>query len=235
MVVDDIKRDLSAKRDSTKAKELARFFKTGKGEYAEGDMFLGVPVPEIRKTVKPYIAGATWRDIDELLESSIHEHRFAGLVILVKLFEKGAPEVKAYIANYYLDMTQYINNWDLVDVSAPKIVGKWWLEQKQFDAPLDLAESDDLWEQRIAILATFAFIRENHCETTLAIAQKFFSNNHDLIHKATGWMLREVGKRDEKVLIKFLDTYTQDMPRTMLRYAVERLSPAQREKYMKKA
>jgi 3-methyladenine DNA glycosylase AlkD len=235
MVVDDIKRDLSAKRDSIKAKELARFFKTGKGEYAEGDMFLGVPVPEIRKIIKPYTASATWRDIDELLESSIHEHRFAGLVILVKLFEKGAPEVKAYIANYYLDMTKYINNWDLVDVSAPKIVGKWWLEQKQFDAPLDLAESEDLWEHRIAILATFAFIRENHFETTLQIAEKFLKHEHDLIHKATGWMLREVGKRDERVLIEFLEKYAKDMPRTMLRYAIERLSPSQKEKFMKKA
>lgn len=235
MVVDDIKRDLSAKRDSTKAKELARFFKTGKGEYAEGDMFLGVTVPEIRKVVKPYIASATWRDIDELLESSIHEHRFAALVILVKLFEKGAPEVKAYITNYYLDMTQYINNWDLVDVSAPKIVGKWWYEQKQFDAPLDLAESNNLWEQRIAILATFTFVRENYFDTTLAIAKKYLSHKHDLIHKATGWMLREVGKRDEKVLMEFLANHAKDMPRTMLRYAIERLSSDQKQKFMKKA
>jgi 3-methyladenine DNA glycosylase AlkD len=234
MVVDDIKRDLSDKRDSTKAKELARFFKTGKGEYAEGDIFLGVPVPEIRQIVKPYTASATWRDIDELLESSIHEHRFAGLVILLKLFEKGAPEVKAYIANYYLDMTKYINNWDLVDVSAPKIVGKWWYEQKQFDAPLDLAESDDIWEQRIAILATFTFIRENYFDTTLAIAQKFLTHEHDLIHKATGWMLREVGKRDEKILKDFLNIHAQDMPHTMLRYAIERLPLKEKKKYMKK-
>jgi 3-methyladenine DNA glycosylase AlkD len=215
MVVDDIKRDLSDKRDSTKAKELARFFKTGKGEYAEGDIFLGVPVPEIRQIVKPYTASATWRDIDEL-------------------FEKGAPEVKAYIANYYLDMTKYINNWDLVDVSAPKIVGKWWYEQKQFDAPLDLAESDDIWEQRIAILATFTFIRENYFDTTLAIAQKFLTHEHDLIHKATGWMLREVGKRDEKILKDFLNIHAQDMPHTMLRYAIERLPLKEKKKYMKK-
>lgn len=223
-----LKKDLKEKSNPKKAEILQRFFKTGKGEYGEGDVFLGVMVPETRAIAKKYF-NLDVKDVKDLLNSDIHEHRLIGLLILVGKYEKGEKE---NIFNFYLNNSSRINNWDLVDVTAPKIVGNFLLDKPR-DILHSLAESDNLWERRIAIISTFSFIRENDFKDALKISEKLLQDEHDLIHKATGWMLREVGKKDIKKLESFLKKHYKNMPRTMLRYAIEKFPEEERKKWLK--
>lgn len=209
---------------------LRSFFKTGPGEYAEGDQFLGVKVPDTRRIVRTS-DGLTEGDILALLRSPIHEERLLALLILVRRFERGDEVTREGIVSLYLRETGQINNWDLVDSSAPYILGPWLLRRDRAILR-KLAKSPHLWERRIAMLATFAFIRAGDFAWTLDLAEKLLPDPHDLMHKAVGWMLREVGNRDEAALRGFLDLHTPSMPRTMLRYAIERLPAADRAHYL---
>ena len=214
-----------------KAKVLSGFFKTGKGQYAEGDIFLGITVPEARKLARKY-ADMKISEIQELLKSKIHEERLLALMLLVNKFQSGDEKNKEKIFDFYLKNTQHINNWDLVDLSAHEIVGA-FLEGKSKAVLVKLASSQSLWEKRIAMVATFYEIRNSRSETTLKIAEKLLHDEHDLIQKAVGWMLREVGKRcSQKEEEIFLDKYALVMPRTMLRYAIERFDEKKRKYYM---
>lgn len=224
-----ITKALRSYADEEKKAVLARFFKTGKGEYGEGDRFLGVVVPNTRKVAKEY-SDVSWDVIEALLESEWHECRLCALLILVKKFRK-EPE---HTVRFYLSHTKGINNWDLVDMSAPYILGHYLTQQEDRSVLYALAASENFWEQRIAIVATLALIRDNQFVDTLKLAAMFLDTGHDLIQKAAGWMLREVGKRDEQVLADFLDKHCRQMPRTMLRYSIEKFSPARRAHYMRR-
>lgn len=210
-----------------------RFFKTGKGEYGEGDVFIGLKMPDIRKVSRKY-KDLSITEIQKLLNSEIHEYRMVGLLILVLQFTKSDSEKKEEIYNFYLKNTKAINNWDLVDLTANKIVGAFLLDKKDRSILYDLASSGDLWKERIAMIATFAFIRANDFKDALKLAEVFLHHKHDLIHKASGWMLREIGKRDQKVLENFLDKNCTKMPRTMLRYSIEKFDNEKRKGYLEK-
>ena len=218
-----------------KSKVLQKFFKTGKGEYAEGDVFLGLTVPKSRKIAKKY-SNIIFQDVESLLSSKIHEERLIALLILVERFNK-SPNKKE-IFDFYLNNTKYINNWDLVDLTADKIVGNFLFNFSK-DYPVykilltNLAKSSNLWERRIAIISTFHFIKNNQFNDTLKIAEILLNDKHDLIHKAIGWMLREIGKRSEETEEQFLKKHYKSMPRTMLRYAIERFTQKKREAYLK--
>lgn len=210
----------------------ARFFKTGPGEYGEGDMFLGITVPQVRALL-PQTDGLAEPEVLEFLHSNWHEERLLALLILVRRFEKArkGEAVREKIVSLYLANTAWINNWDLVDTSAPLILGVWLLHRDR--AILGrLAQSKSLWEQRIAVLATLAFIRAGDFAETLGLCERFLTHPHDLMHKACGWMLREAGKRDAQVLRTFLDAHASRMPRTMLRYAIEKLPEPERRSYL---
>jgi 3-methyladenine DNA glycosylase AlkD len=231
-IADTIRAELRALADPEKAVVLPRFFKTGPGQYGEGDKFLGVVVPKIRKAAIAH-ADASEADILTLLHSEYHEERLAALMILIAQYQNGNEARKEEIFRLYLSHTSRINNWDLVDLSAPQIVGA-HLFGKRASVLTKLAESPDLWERRISIIATLYFIRRGESRETLRIAEKLLNDSHDLIHKASGWMLREVGKYcsiDEERA--FLDAHAAIMPRTMLRYAIERFPKDLRERYMK--
>ena len=223
-----LRKKLKNKAEKKKAKILQRFFKTGPGEYGEGDVFLGVVVPEIRKIVKEY-GSLKLKDVAKLLRSKIHEERLTALLIMVNKFQAGEEKEKIY--RLYLKTIKYINNWDLVDLSADKIVGDYLLNKPK-SILYKLAKSKNVWERRIAIMSTFNFIKNNKFEETLKIARTFLNDEHDLIHKAAGWMLREIGKRDLKTEEKFIKKYCKKMPRTMLRYAVERFPVKKRKQYL---
>ncbi|MEY3220141.1 MAG: hypothetical protein RIT27_1498 [Pseudomonadota bacterium] len=213
---------------------LQRFFKTGKGDYAEGDNFLGITVPEQRRLIKHFQQLAL-QDIETLLQSNIHEYRFCGLLLLISRYQKGNETIKKTVFELYLKYSgSKINNWDLVDMSAPLIVGHFIYQNEGFEILEELAQSTNLWQRRIAIVATFYFIRQGSFQETLQLCEKLLNDQHDLIHKASGWMLREVGKRNEKSLLTFLETYHLLMPRTMLRYSIEKLTPDQRGYFLKK-
>ena len=214
-----------------KLRVLKRFFKTGKGQYGEGDIFLGVQVPDSRKIVRKY-TGISLEDTLSFLSSKIHEERLIALLIMVEKAKRSDEAGKETLFKKYLENTQYINNWDLVDLSADKIVGS-YLFDKPKDILYSLAVSENLWERRIAILATFDFIKKGFYQETLKIAKILLNDRHDLIHKAVGWMLREVGKRcSQEVLEQFLIINYKQMPRTMLRYAIERLPETLRLQYL---
>jgi 3-methyladenine DNA glycosylase AlkD len=227
---DQIQRELKQCASKEKARILQRFFKTGPGEYAEGDIFLGVMVPDTRKLAKKY-ARSSLRQIQFLLHSPLHEERLLALLILVAQFAQADTKAQDKIYGCYLKNTRYINNWDLVDVSAPQIVGA-YLADKKRGALYTLARSRSLWERRIAVVATFYFIRKNDFRDILRIAKLLLPDTEALIHKAVGWMLREVGKRDRRALEKFLVRERQCMPRTMLRYALEHFSPSRRKQLL---
>jgi 3-methyladenine DNA glycosylase AlkD len=230
MSLDQLKEDLSLLSNPVKAKLLSRFFKTGKGQYGEGDVFLGIPVPQQRKVAKKYV-NLSLNDLQKLLFSEIHEHRLTAIIILVSKYKKANYMSKSEIFNFYLKNTKNIDNWDLVDLSAPKIVGD-YLINKDTAILSELAKSNNLWERRIAILSTFAFIRNNNFEDALNISELLLQDKHDLIHKAVGWMLREIGKRDQEAEEQFLNKYCIKMPRTMLRYAIEKFSENKRKFYL---
>jgi 3-methyladenine DNA glycosylase AlkD len=227
----DLIKELKSAADPAKAKILQRFFKTGKGQYGEGDVFIGVNVPGMRKIAKKY-SMLKKNEVLQLLKSKIHEERLVAVLILVSWFEKGDENTKEDIYKLYLDNTEYINNWDLVDLSASKIVGA-FLFDKSRGILYRLAESDSLWERRISIISTFYFIRKGQCEDTIKISKLLLNDEHDLIHKAVGWMLREVGKNcSEKTLTGFLKKHYKRMPRTMLRYSIEKYPVHVRKKYL---
>lgn len=232
MSASDVKQQLFALGNPERAERSKYYFKTGKGEYAEGDKFIGCSVPDTRSVAKAN-KNLSFDELQRLLDDEYHECRLCALVILTEQFRKANEETRKKLVDFYLSNTHRVNNWDLVDVSAYAILGK-WLEDKDRLLLYTLAKSDSLWEQRIAIVATLAFIRKNEFIDTLKLSEYFLTHNHDLIHKATGWMLREAGKRDEKVLTDFLDVHYSHMPRTMLRYAIEKLSPEQRTHYLQK-
>ncbi len=213
---------------------LMRFFKTGKGEYGEGDRFLGVVVPQVRAIVKARWKGCSDAELESLITSPYHEARLAGLLVLVKRYQAAKKDAarQEEIVRAYLGWTDHINNWDLVDLSCYEILGDWYFTRDR--APLvALAQpGHTLWEQRIAIVSTMMFIRRGDFTTTLAIAERLLAHPHDLIHKAAGWLLREVGKRDEAVLESFLKPRYRQMPRTMLRYAIERFAEPKRQAYL---
>lgn len=205
------------------------FFKTGAGHYAAHDIFIGVSVPTLRKVAKHYTL-LPLCEINALLTSSINEVRLIALIILVNQYTKADTSTQKTLYQFYMTHTSYINNWNLVDTSAPYIVGAHLLDQSK-EPLIQLTQSSNWWERRIAILATLYFIRHRRYEWTFKIAIIFLDDPHDLLHKATGWMLREIGKKDMPLLIKFLDGYAKKMPRTMLRYAIEKFSPEQQKWY----
>jgi 3-methyladenine DNA glycosylase AlkD len=226
-----IKLNLKSYADPEKADFFPRFFKTGKGEYGEGDRFFGVTVPNQRKVAKQF-KHATQEVITALLYDSIHECRLTSLFILVEQFSKANDKRRGEIYRFYLKHRRQINNWDLVDSSAHKIVGAFLMNRPRTKL-YQLARSKHLWSQRISIVATYQFIRQNDFEDTLAISGLLIEHEHDLIHKAVGWMLRETGKRDVAILKTFLTKHYHSMPRTMLRYAIERFDQPTRSLYLK--
>lgn len=223
-----VQSDLQKLGSPDKAKSSAWFFKTGKGQYGEGDVFIGITVPEQRVVAKKY-KDLSLTEIEKLLGSPIHEHRLTGLMILVLSFKKFPKEV----FDFYLMHTDRVNNWDLVDSSA-HIVGMYLADKTDRNILVKLATSNNLWERRIAIVATQTFIRSDDFSMTFKIAELLMNDTHDLIHKAVGWMLREAGKRDQTAEEVFLQKHYKTMPRTMLRYAIERFSPDKKSFYMKK-
>jgi 3-methyladenine DNA glycosylase AlkD len=227
-------RDLKKLEDKKQAEILQRFFKTGKGQYGEGDIFLGIKVPIQRKVCKGY-GDLSLEAIQKLLDSRIHEHRLCGLFVLVSKYKKSNKIQKGKIFKFYLKNAKKVNNWDLVDLSAPNIVGDYLLENPEIKKILEkLANSKNLWEKRISIVSTWAFIRkEKYLEDVLKISHILLKDKHDLIHKAVGWMLRELGKKDLLALECFIRTYYKDMPRTMLRYAIEKFPEKKRKAYLK--
>lgn len=229
-VQSDLKKYASAKR----AKASLWFFKTGKGQYGEGDIFIGVSVPHQRRVARLH-RDLPLADVEKLLRSPVHEHRLTALFILVDSYRHADIPGKERIYTFYLSHTICVNNWDLVDSSAGYIVGEWLADKKSERKILYLlSKSKNIWERRIAIIATQAFIVRNDFADTLKIAETLLSDTHDLIHKAVGWMLREVGKRDQTVEEAFLKTHYRKMPRTMLRYAIEKFSSEKKAFYMEK-
>jgi len=227
----DLKTELRAAAGPSQAMVLQRFFKTGKGDYGEGDVFLGVKIPPIRALVKKY-NGLIIDDAVKLLQSKIHEERMTALLLLVQKFKKANEDEKRKIYTLYIANTKKINNWDLVDLSAPNIVGE-YLFGKSYDELIARAKSELLWNKRIAVIATFAFIKKGVFEPTFKIAELLINDKHDLIHKAIGWMLREIGKRDIEAEEEFLQIHYKQMPRTMLRYAIEKFPEEKRQNYLK--
>jgi len=227
----DIRATLRGHGNESDAVKLQHFFKTGPGEYGEGDQFLGVRVPAIRQVAKKN-KNLSLSDTQTLLQSAIHEERLLALIILTYKFRNGDPNQQIEIYKTYLNNTGHINNWDLVDVSAEHIVGA-YLYHRSCKSLYKLAKSESLWERRIAIMSTFHFIKNDEFEETIRIAERLVTDTEDLIHKAVGWMLREVGKRDRNKEEIFLKKHYQCMPRTMLRYAIEKFPENIRQQYLK--
>lgn len=227
----ELKKELQKFADKKQAKILQRFFKTGKGEYAEGDSFLGIKVPVTRSLIKNYL-NLPLSEIEILLHSNIHEERLAALLICVSQAKKADDIKLKSLFDFYISNTKWINNWDLVDLSAEHIVGK-YLFMKDKTLLYTLSESENLWERRISVLSTFYFIKQNYFEISLQIIEKLLKDKHDLIHKACGWMLREIGKRNFEIAFDFLKLHYRYMPRTMLRYAIEKFPEETRQKFLK--
>jgi len=229
----ELKNELQQLASPKQQQILQGFFKTGKGEYGEGDIFLGIKVPLQRKLAKKYQA-LSLTDIQALLQSNFHEYRFTALILLITHYKKADNHKKSKLFDFYLHNTKHINNWDLVDISAPHIVGDYLLDKPR-EILYQLARSSSLWEKRIAMIATMTFIKNNEFQDCLQLAEILLDDEHDLIHKAVGWMLREVGKRDQMIEEQFLNKYYKQMPRTMLRYAIEKFDDDKRKFYLKKS
>ena len=226
--------EITARADASQVEGLSRFFKTGPGQYGEGDKFLGIKVPVTREVVKACWRETGLQDLEECIASEFHEVRLAALLALVELFRHNKSKQKEYV-DFYLAHTDRINNWDLVDLSCYPLLGVWLLD-KDRQLLYDLArDGKTIWEQRIGIVSTMTFIRHGQLQDTFDIADILLHHPHDLIHKAVGWLLREAGKRDKEALVQYLDPRYQTMPRTMLRYAIEKFPEAERQQYLKKA
>jgi 3-methyladenine DNA glycosylase AlkD len=228
-----LEQELAAAENPARAVHSAGFFKCGPGQYGEGDIFLGIPVPVQRKIGLKYV-GLPLAEIERLLKSKIHEHRFAALEILVAQYEAGSEAERRLIYDFYLLNAARVNNWDLVDTSAPYIVGQHLRTYPGKRSVLrKIAKSKVLWERRIAIVATFAFMDAGETAATFQIAELLLADKHDLIQKAVGWALREAGKQARPELLEFLERNYAELPRTTLRYAIERFTPAERERLLK--
>ena len=213
---------------------LPYFFKTGKGEYAEGDKFLGVVVPDSRKIVKEHWQKATLDDIQEILKSEFHEMRLVALLMLVAKFEKSKDQnEQKKLVDFYLKNTQYINNWDLVDLSCYKLLGRYCFENRQESILRKLSDSENMWEKRIAIVGTMHYVKKGSFDLTQDLVLNNLNHPHDLMHKANGWLLREMGKKNEALLLEFLKKHYPKMPRTTLRYAIEKLEENVRQDFLK--
>ena len=230
-----IRAELAVAADPERAAGLARYFQARPGGYGEGDRFLGVRVPEQRRIARRHAATTTLPDAGSLLRSPLHEERLTGLLVLVRRFARGPEEERRAVVDLYLQALDHVDNWDLVDASAPHLLGAWLLDRDSVDdwAVLDeLAASPSLWRRRIAVMATFAAVRAGRFEPTLRLADRLLADPADLVQKAVGWMLREVGERDRALAEQFLASRHQRMPRTMLRYAVEKYPPERRRAYL---
>ncbi|MFH0951196.1 MAG: DNA alkylation repair protein [bacterium] len=252
MLLVKLQKELKSLSNPDQAKVLSGFFKTKPGQYGANDKFLGLTVPAQRLLAQKYYQDLSLADITKLLSSPYHEDRLTGALVLVAKYQQAKKAnnliEQKKIFNFYFHNSSAFNNWDLVDLTADKIVGDYlWsvIDNKTADQRkvgrkviekllFKLAQSDNLWSRRISIISTFAFIKNNRLADTIKLAEKLLGDKHDLIHKAVGWMLREVGKRDKKILITFLDQHLTRMPRTTLRYAIEKFPPAQRQHYLKK-
>ncbi|MDR0414429.1 MAG: DNA alkylation repair protein [Prevotellaceae bacterium] len=229
-----ILQELLSVANPEKAEFLQGFFKTGKGQYAEGDVMLGITVPTLRDIVK-HSPNLPFSEVQTLLDSAYHDARLVGLLLLVRQFRKARAEAeRRQIFDFYLKNARRANNWDLVDISCRDIVGAYLLDKEDRSILYKLAESDNLWEQRIAVVSTWMFIKHGQFDDTLLLAAKLLHHRHDLIHKAVGWMLREVGKKNRAALEDFLEEHSRQMPRTALRYAIEHFLPEERIRFMKK-
>ena len=228
--LEEIKKELQKASNPETAEGLRRYFKTGKGQYGEGDVFIGIKMPVIRSIAKKYDLSQS--DIEKLLQSPIHEERMTALMILVRRARKASEEELAAMSRFYLKNKKYINNWDLIDLSAEHIVGEhlYRNDRKILDR---LASSSSVWDRRIAMLCCFAFIKKGEYDFAIHIANTLIKDKHDLIHKASGWMLREIGNRDQKTLEKYLAGSYKKMPRTMLRYSIEKFPEKKRQAYLK--
>lgn len=233
-IVKEIQEALAVLSIPEKAEFFPRFFKTGKGEYGEGDLFLGVTVPDQRSVAKEYYSKISLEDLGILLSSVYHEHRLTALFMLVSKFEKTKdPAIKKEIIDFYLNHLKYINNWDLVDSSCYKILGRYAFENQKEDLLRKLSASEEMWHKRIAVVGTIHYIKKGSYELTKEFVTNNLKHSHDLMHKANGWLLREMGNKNEKELIDYLNIHYKEMPRTCLRYAIEKLDEDVRQDYLK--
>ncbi|NMR33630.1 DNA alkylation repair protein [Chryseobacterium aquaticum] len=234
MIVKEIKESLAVLSIPEKVVFLPRFFKAGKGEYGEGDQFIGVIVPDQRKVAKEYFSKISLKELSKLLSSEIHEHRLTALLMLISKFEKAKEQtVKDEIVKFYLNHLQFINNWDLVDTSCYKILGRYAFENQRENLLKELSKSDEMWHKRIAVVGTMHYIKKGSFDLTKEFVTQNLHHPHDLMHKANGWLLREMGNKDESELIVYLNQYYKEMPRTCLRYAIEKLDEELRQDYLK--
>lgn len=230
----EIKQALAVLSIPEKAQFYPRFFKTGKGEYGEGDIFIGVTVPDQRKVAKEFYNNISLKELSALLSSKIHEHRLTALLILVMKFEKSKKKSRQKeIINFYLNHLDFINNWDLVDTSCYKILGRYCFENQEPKLLIHLSASENMWHKRMAIVGTMYHVKKGSFELTKEFALRNLHHPHDLMHKANGWLLREMGNKNEPELLAFLDQYYKEMPKTCLRYAIEKLDENLRQDYLK--
>lgn len=233
-ILKEIKESLAVLSIPEKAAFFPKFFKTGKGEYGEGDLFLGVKVPDQRAIAKEYYAKISLEELSELLSSPYHEHRLTALIMLISKFEKTKDlSVKEEIIDFYLKHLDFINNWDLVDTTCYKILGRYAFENQKENLLRELADSDQMWHKRIAVVGTMHYIKKGSFELTKEFVTQNLYHPHDLMHKANGWLLREMGNKNEAELISYLNQYYKEMPRTCLRYAIEKLDEELRQDYLK--
>lgn len=234
IIVSEIKTALQELAIPEKAIIMQSFFKTGKGEYGEGDTFIGVTVPDQRSVAKEFYNTISLKELSQLLSSKIHEHRLTALLMMVYKFEKTKDQsVRKDIVDFYLKHTKYINNWDLVDTSCYKIIGRYCFENQDSKLLEKLSDSKNMWEMRMAIVGTMHHIKKGQFELTKTFALKNLKHPHDLMHKANGWLLREMGNKNERELLDFLNLHYKEMPRTCLRYAIEKLDEGLRQNYLK--
>ncbi|PWN64507.1 DNA alkylation repair protein [Chryseobacterium oncorhynchi] len=233
-IVKEIKEALAVLSIPEKAEFFPRFFKTGKGEYGEGDLFLGVKVPDQRSVAKEYYSRLNLEELSELLSSKYHEHRLTALFMLISKFEKTKDNaIKDEVVKFYLNHLKYVNNWDLVDSSCYKILGRYAFENKKESLLRELSEAEEMWYKRIAVVGTMHYVKKGSYDLTKEFVTRNLKHSHDLMHKANGWLLREMGNKNEKELIGYLNTYYKEMPRTCLRYAIEKLDEEVRQDYLK--
>lgn len=234
IILKEIKEALNELSIPEKADSSAKFFKNGKGEYGEGDLFLGVKVPDQRSVAKEYYIKISMEELSEMLSSQYHEHRLTALFMLISKFEKTKDKaVKDDIVEFYLNHLQHINNWDLVDSSCYKILGRYAFENQKDELLRTLSDSEEMWHKRIAVVGTMHYVKKGSFDLTKEFVTKNMKHTHDLMHKANGWLLREMGEKNEAQLINFLNTHYKEMPRTSLRYAIEKLDEDLRQDYLK--